>query len=45
MRGMDDGPWTVLGALGLLLLAAPDAVPALAIPGDDSMRHMMQMGS
>jgi hypothetical protein len=32
-------------ALGLLLLAAPDAVPALTIPGDDPMGHMMQMGS
>ena len=35
----------ILLALGLLLLAAPDAVPALTIPGDDPMRHMKQMGS
>ena len=35
----------ILLALGLLLLAAPDAVPALTIPGDDPMRHMNQMGS
>ena len=35
----------VLLALGLLLLAAPDAVPALTVPGGDSMTHMGQMGS
>ena len=35
----------ILLALGLLLLAAPDAVPALTIPGHDPMRHMNQMGS
>ena len=35
----------VLLAIGLLLLAAPDAVPALTIPGDEPMRDMMQMGS
>jgi predicted metal-binding membrane protein len=35
----------ILLALGLLLLAAPDAVPALTIPGDDPMRQMKQMGS
>jgi hypothetical protein len=34
----------VLLALGLLLLAAPDAVPALTIPGDDPMVPMEQMG-
>jgi predicted metal-binding membrane protein len=35
----------VLLALGLLLLAAPDAVPALTIPADDPMVPMEQMGS
>ena len=30
----------ILLALGLLLLAAPDAVPALTIPGHDPMPHM-----
>ena len=35
----------ILLALGLLLLAAPDAIPALTIPGDDPMHHMEQMGS
>ena len=35
----------ILLALGLLLLAAPDAVPALTIPGPDPMPHMEQMGS
>jgi predicted metal-binding membrane protein len=35
----------ILLALGLLLLAAPDAIPALTIPRDDPMRQMQQMGS
>jgi predicted metal-binding membrane protein len=35
----------ILAAIGLLLLAAPDLVPALTIPGDDSMPHMQQMSS
>jgi predicted metal-binding membrane protein len=35
----------ILLALGLLLLAAPDAIPALTIPRDDPMHHMEQMGS
>jgi predicted metal-binding membrane protein len=35
----------ILLALGLLLLAAPDLVPALTIPGGDPMPHMQQMGS
>lgn len=35
----------LLLALGLLVLAAPDAVPALTIPGDDPMVPMQQMGS
>jgi predicted metal-binding membrane protein len=39
------GTAAILLALGLLLLAAPDAVPALTIPGDDPMLHMEQMGS
>jgi predicted metal-binding membrane protein len=33
----------LLLALGILILVAPDAVPALTIPGDDSMQPM-QMG-
>jgi hypothetical protein len=35
----------ILLALGVLLLAAPDAVPALTVPGDDPMLHMDEMGS
>jgi predicted metal-binding membrane protein len=41
------GTAVVLLALGVLLLAAPDAVPALTVPGSDAMPGMdsMQMGS
>jgi predicted metal-binding membrane protein len=42
------GTAAILLALGLLLLAAPDAVPALTIPGSDAMPgmdSMMKMGS
>jgi hypothetical protein len=35
----------LLLALGLLVLAAPDAIPALTIPGDDPMHGMETMGS
>ena len=35
----------ILLALGVLLLAAPDAIPALTIPGQDAMPAMQQMGS
>jgi predicted metal-binding membrane protein len=35
----------ILLALGLLLLAAPDVIPALTIPGDGAMPAMQQMGS
>jgi predicted metal-binding membrane protein len=35
----------ILLALGVLLLAAPDAVPGLTIPGPDPMPHMEPMGS
>jgi predicted metal-binding membrane protein len=35
----------ILVALGLLLLAAPEVMPALTIPGDDPMPQMRQMGS
>jgi predicted metal-binding membrane protein len=35
----------ILLVLGVLLLAAPDVVPALTIPGDDPMVQMQQMGS
>ena len=45
------GTAAILLALGMLVLAAPDAVPALTIPGNDAMpqmehmRQMEQMGS
>jgi predicted metal-binding membrane protein len=35
----------ILLVLGLLLLAAPDVVPALTMPGTDPMLQMQQMGS
>jgi len=35
----------LLLALGLLLLAAPDAIPGLTTPGDPPMLQMQQMGS
>jgi predicted metal-binding membrane protein len=35
----------ILLALGVLLLAAPDAIPALTMPGQDAMPAMQQMGS
>jgi predicted metal-binding membrane protein len=41
-------PWrrvATYGTAGILLLAAPDVVPALTIPGDDPMLQMQQMGS
>jgi predicted metal-binding membrane protein len=39
------GTAAILLALGLLLLAAPDVIPALTIPGDGAMPAMQQMGS
>ncbi len=33
----------ILLALGVLLIAAPDAIPALTVPGDGSMSQMNQM--
>jgi predicted metal-binding membrane protein len=39
------GTAAILLALGVLLLAAPDAVPALTIPGHGSMSSMSSMGS
>ena len=39
------GTAALLLALGVLLLAAPDAVPALTIPGNSPMPPMGQMGS
>ena len=39
------GTATLLLALGVLLLVAPDAIPALTIPGDDQMPPMQEMGS
>ena len=38
------GTTAVLLTLGVLLLLAPDAIPALTIPGNDSMPPMDQMG-
>ena len=35
----------ILLVVGLLLLAAPDVVPALTIPGADPMLQMQQIGS
>ena len=35
----------ILLALGVLLLAVPDAIPALTIPGHDAMPQMEQMSS
>jgi predicted metal-binding membrane protein len=37
------GTAATLLALGVLLLAAPDAVPALTVPGSDAMPQMNQM--
>jgi predicted metal-binding membrane protein len=39
------GTAAILFALGVLLLTAPDAIPALTIPGSTPMPHMGQMGS
>jgi predicted metal-binding membrane protein len=39
------GAATILLALGVLLLASPDAIPALTIPDGDSMPQMSRMGS
>jgi hypothetical protein len=37
------GTAAILVALGVLLLVAPDAVPALTIPTDQAMPHMGAM--
>jgi len=39
------GTTAVLLVLGVLLLAAPDAIPALTVPGSGPMGEMEQMGS
>jgi predicted metal-binding membrane protein len=39
------GTATILLALGALLLVAPDAIPALTVPGHDAMPEMNHMGS
>jgi predicted metal-binding membrane protein len=39
------GTAAVLLTLGALLLAAPDAIPGLTIPGHDAMAPMGRMGS
>ena len=43
-RGATWGTAAVLLGLGILLLAAPDAIPGLTIPGGGSMPMQMQMG-
>ena len=42
-RAATYGTAAVLLVLGVLLLAAPDAIPALTIPGSGSMSQMGQM--
>jgi predicted metal-binding membrane protein len=42
-RAATLGTAAILVALGVLLLAAPDAVPSLTIPGHDAMPQMDQM--
>ncbi len=42
-RAATYGTTAVLLTLGLLLLLAPDAIPALTVPGNGSMPHMNQM--
>jgi predicted metal-binding membrane protein len=42
-RVATSGTTAVLLALGVLLLAAPDGIPALTIPASDSMPRMEQM--
>jgi predicted metal-binding membrane protein len=44
-RVATHGAATILLALGVLLLASPDAIPALTIPDGDSMPQMSRMGS
>ena len=39
------GTAAILLGLGVLLLAAPGAIPALTIPGSDSMNQMDRMGT
>jgi hypothetical protein len=39
------GTAAILFVLGVLLLAAPDAIPALTIPGDGAMPDMDEMMS
>jgi predicted metal-binding membrane protein len=39
------GTAAILLTLGVLLLAVPDAIPALTIPGHDVMPQMGRMGS
>jgi predicted metal-binding membrane protein len=42
-RAATYGTAAILFVLGVLLLAAPDAIPALTIPGNDSMSPMDEM--
>jgi predicted metal-binding membrane protein len=44
-RAATYGTAALLATLGLFLLAAPDAVPALAVPGSGPMDQMPSMGS
>lgn len=44
-RAATYGTAAILVTLGVVVLAAPDAIPALTIPGHDAMPQMDQMGS
>ena len=39
------GTAAILFALGVLVLAAPDAIPFLTVPGDSPMPQMGRMGT
>ena len=43
-RAATYGTAAILLVLALLMLAAPDAIPALKIPGSMTMSHMQPMG-
>ena len=42
-RAATYGTAALLLVLGVLLIVAPDAIPALTVPGDGSMSQMDQM--
>ena len=43
-RAVTYGTAAILLTLGILLIAAPDAIPGLTVPGDPAMDHMDDMG-